>query len=344
MKPISSNHETQADLTQAMDTIRQIHTVELGTSSKRLVYEIGKIKLYRYENQNRRLAVPLLIVYALVNRPTILDLEHNRSLIQGLLKQGLDIYLIDWGYPNRLDRYKTVDDLMLEIEGFAKFIKQESQQQSINLLGVCQGGVFSVMYAALFPKDIKNLITVVTPIDFKPEYGLLYQWAKNFDVDEVIEHYDGLVPSSYLNLGFDQIKPMNKFRKYLALPQVVQSPTRLMSFLRMEHWVSDSPAQPGEIFRTFVKELYQKNALMMGKLKVLGKKVKLKKIKMPVLNIYGKYDHIIPMASTVALNEKVGTKDHQLLEFEAGHIGVFVSSKTQTQVAPAIGRWLIERS
>lgn len=345
MTPIHSSFDkAQHQLDQALMTLSQLKKVDLGTSPKTLIWQEGKVKLYRYQSKPKgRVKTPLLIVYALVNRPTILDIEPKRSLIQGLLKQGIDVYSIDWGYPTRIDRYKTLEDLIQEMRDVIQLIKRKSKQEAINMLGVCQGGVFSLIYSALYAKDIKNLITMVTPVDFQTKYGLLYQWAHDFDVDELVERYNGLVPSSYLNLGFDQIKPMNKFRKYLVLPQVMQNSDRLMSFLRMEYWVSDSPAQPGEIFKTFVKELYQKNALMTGKLQVGRRKVKLKYIKMPLLNIYGKYDHIIPQASTTILNKQVGTKDHELMGFDAGHIGVFVSSKTQQQIAPAIGNWLQKR-
>src|ERR1700684_512877 len=87
-----------------------------GCSHKEQVWEAGKLKLYRYQPIARPSGgVPLLIVYALVNRPYMMDLQEDRSLIRGLLAAGVDVYLIDWGYPDGADRFTSLADY---IEGY----------------------------------------------------------------------------------------------------------------------------------------------------------------------------------------------------------------------------------
>ena len=86
--------------------------ISSGVTPREEVYAEDKLKLYRYQPstgvvQNR---VPTLIVYALVNRPYMTDIQENRSTIRGLLDTGQDVYLIDWGYPDRADKYLTLDD------------------------------------------------------------------------------------------------------------------------------------------------------------------------------------------------------------------------------------------
>jgi polyhydroxyalkanoate synthase subunit PhaC len=82
-----------------------------GYSQKDAVWKSGKLTLYRYRPIGRpRGGAPLLIVYALVNRPYMMDLQEDRSLIRGLLAEGLDVYLIDWGYPDGADRFTTLAD------------------------------------------------------------------------------------------------------------------------------------------------------------------------------------------------------------------------------------------
>src|ERR1700719_3361793 len=83
-----------------------------GCSQKEAVWQSGKLTLYRYRPIARPAAggVPLLIVYALVNRPYMMDLQEDRSLIRGLLASGLDVYLIDWGYPDGGDRFTSLRD------------------------------------------------------------------------------------------------------------------------------------------------------------------------------------------------------------------------------------------
>jgi len=115
------------------------------------------------------------------------------------------------------------------------------------------------------------------------------------------------------------------------------------NFVRMEKWSFDSPDMPGETFRQFVKDCYQKNLLIQSKLELGGRRVDLHNITMPLLNIYGRYDHLVPPEAAELLTKRVGTKDVEDLCLDTGHIGIYVSSKCQKEVAPKIACWLQER-
>jgi polyhydroxyalkanoate synthase subunit PhaC len=65
---------------------------------------------------------------------------------------------------------------------------------------------------------------------------------------------------------------------------------------------------------------------------------------MPVLNIYASEDHLVPPAASRALKQYVGTDDYTALEFPGGHIGIYVSGKSQKTIPPAICKWLGERN
>ncbi|HLG03441.1 MAG TPA: class III poly(R)-hydroxyalkanoic acid synthase subunit PhaC, partial [Bacteroidia bacterium] len=66
-------------------------------------------------------------------------------------------------------------------------------------------------------------------------------------------------------------------------------------------------------------------------------------ITMPVLNIYAAEDHLVPPAATIPFNNLIGSKDHELYKFPGGHIGVFVGSRSQKELAPAVANWLLAR-
>ena len=329
----------------AIRNISDVTEIDIATAEKDVVWEDGKVKLYHFRSDvAKRCETPVLISYALVNRWEMMDLQPNRSLIRKLLSEGIDIYLIDWGYASKLDRYKTMEDYISgNIHDCVNFLKKKYDLPAINLLGVCQGGTFGLIYTALNPQNIKNLVTLVTPVEFDIDDGLLFTWARDMDVDAIVDNFGGVVPGEFLNSGFDLLKPMNKTRKYLALPQTMQNKDALMNFLRMEKWVADSPDQAGETYRQFIKEFYQQNRLIKGAFKLGGRTVDLKNIKMPVLTIYARADHIVPPESTKPIKDAVGSKDNQLMEFPGGHIGVFVGSRSQQVLTPAIAQWLIER-
>ena len=332
-------------LMKGVELLTEIEEIDVGTAPKQLIYEEDKLKLYRYKAEtDKACGVPVLVVYALVNRPYMLDIQPDRSFIRNLLKLGLDVYMIDWGYPTQSDRYLSMDDYINGyIDNCVEAVRKSAKSEKVSLMGVCQGGTFSAIYSALHPEKVQNLITLVAPFDFSTNDGLLFNWSKTMDVDALVDAY-GVVPGNILNDGFLMLMPFNlNIKKYIDMLDVMEDKEKLLNFLRMEKWIFDSPGQAGECLRQFVKDCYQGNKLVKGKLKLGNKTVDLGKITMPILNIYASADHLVPPAATKPFNDLVGSEDKTLYEFQGGHIGVFVGSRSQKELAPAISKWLIRR-
>ncbi len=323
----------------------QIKDIDVGTAPKSLVYQEDKVRLYQYRQETVITCnTPVLIVFALVNRQYMLDLQPDKSLIRKLLEKGHDVYIIDWGYPARADMYLSMDDY---INGYCNdcvdFIRKKSGHDTINLMGVCQGGTFSCIYAALHPEKIRNLITMVAPFDFSTNKSLLFSWAKEIDIDCLVDAY-GNISGEFLNECFLMLMPFQlKVKKYIEMLKLAGDEEKVLNFMRMEKWIFDSPSLAGECLRQFIKDLYQQNKLIKNSLQVGGKQVDLNKIQMPLLNVYASADHLVPPEATKALNEYVASEDATLYEFKGGHIGVFVGNKSQEMLAPAISSWLHER-
>jgi len=337
--------EFNSKLMKGVELLTDIEEIDVGTAAKQLIYEEDKLKLYRYKAEtDKACGVPVLVVYALVNRPYMLDIQPDRSFIRNLLKLGLDVYIIDWGYPTQPDRYLSMDDYINGyIDNCVEAVRKSAKSEKVSLMGVCQGGTFSAIYSALHPEKVQNLITLVAPFDFSTNDGLLFNWSKTMDVDALVDAY-GVVPGNILNDGFLMLMPFNlNIKKYIDMLDVMEDKEKLLNFLRMEKWIFDSPGQAGECLRQFVKDCYQGNKLVKGKLKLGNKTVDLGKITMPILNIYASADHLVPPAATKPFNDLVGSEDKTLYEFQGGHIGVFVGSRSQKELAPAISKWLIQR-
>ena len=334
---------------QTMSTIRD-EEIQYGVSEKHAVYREDKMVLYHFEPLvEQPFEIPVLISYALVNRPYMTDLQDNRSLVKNLLQLGLDIYLIDWGYPGREDRWLTLDDYINGyIDTAVDVVRARHGLDKINLLGICQGGSFSLCYAALYPDKIKNLITMVTPVDFHVPAtggcGLLNSWCQRMDPDLMVDAF-GNVPGDYMNFGYLMLKPFTlNIGKYVGLTDIMDDERKLLNFLRMEKWIFDSPDQAGEAWRQFIKDFYQGNKLIKGEVVLGDQQVDLANITMPVLNLYAEEDHLVPPASTKALAQYVGSKDYTVRSFPAGHIGMYVSGKVQRDLPPTIADWLKERT
>lgn len=332
-------------LVKGAEILTTITDVEVEPTPKELVFEEDKMKLYHYlPGEALTCPTPILICYALVNRQYMMDLQSDRSLIRNLLGQGLDIYIIDWGYPDHGDRYVTMEDYIdVYLDDCVDEVRRRTGCERVNLLGVCQGGTFSIIYTALHPEKIRNLITMVAPVDFHTTDGLLNVWSQYMDIDNMVDTM-GIIPGEFMNVGFLMLKPFQLMvDKYVGLMDNLDDPATVANFVRMEKWIFDSPAQAGEAYRKFLKDLYQENRLVKGELDIGGRRVDLKKITMPLLNIYATEDHLVPPASSIPLNDLVGSGDKTLYPFPGGHIGIYVSSRSQKELAPAVSEWLITR-
>ncbi len=332
-------------LVKGFEILNELPQVEIGETPKTEIYVEDKLHLYHYNRDTvATVKTPVLIVYALVNTYKMLDLQPDRSYIKNLLNLGLDVYLIDWGNPTKGDRFLTMDDYINGyINNCVDVVRKKHKVEKINIISICQGGTFSVIYTALYQNKIKNLVTQVTPVDFSTNDGLLFRWSKDMDFDKLVEGYDGLIPGTFLNEGFNSLKPTSQFLKQQTLVSMLDDKDKLLNFLRMEKWIAESPDQAGECYRQFMKDLYQKNLLIKNELVVGGKKVNLKNITCPVFNIYAMQDHLVPPAASKPLCDNIGSTDKETYSFAGGHIGVFVGSKSQKELAPAVADFLKKR-
>jgi polyhydroxyalkanoate synthase len=336
---------------QLMNRLRDAD-VEIATTPKDLVWSQDKVSLFHYRPlAEKRIGVPVLICYGLVGRWTMTDLQEDRSLVRNLLNLGIDLYVVDWGNPSRADRYLTLDDYILGyLDGCVAEIARRAGVPRVNLLGVCEGGVFTVAYAALEPARVNTLGLTITPIDFhadtvenRPGHGFINLWTRSLapeDIDRLIDA-NGNLPGQFMGAVFNQMSPMRSILKYnLDMLEVVEDEKRLLNWLRMEKWIADRPDHPGEAAKQWLKDLYQQNKLVRNEWELDGRRVDLGKITMPVLNVFAQDDHIIPPATSRAIGPKLGTSDYTELALPGGHVGVFVGGRSQKLFAPGVAAFL----
>ena len=336
----------QKKLLQGAEMFAGLEYDETNKTPKELVFQLDKTKLYRYRATTKTVnPIPVLIVYALMNKQYVMDLHKDKSFVKKLVDSGFDIYIIDWGYPTAEDMYTTTEDYIEDYMGAAiDYILETHKIPQLNLIGKCQGGTFSAIYASMYPEKIKNLITIAAPFDFEIDDGLLFYWSKFMNVDLLINAY-GVLPGDFLNNTFIMLSPYNlSVGKYINIVNSFDDPKALGDFLRMEKWLFDCPDQAGENYRSWIKELWQDNKLMKGEYYLGDKKIDLKNITMPLLNIYGSKDNLIPASSAKVLNDLVSSTDKETAEFPAGHAGIVASSLSQKEIVPKITSWLKERS
>jgi len=337
-------HQTGNRYLKATEILSRKISTEIGKTPYEIVYGEDRLRLKYYRPEKQSIKTPLLLIYALINRETMLDLEPERSVIRNLLRGGVEVYMVDWGTPTRKDRFLTIDDHVNGyIDRLVDVVCRRHRIASVNMMGVCMGGTFAVMYSSLHPEKVRNLITSVTPVQFDTDKGLLHRWMRELDADALVDAM-GNVSGDFLNMAFLMLNPSRLvIEKYKNFLDHIDDTPFLETFLRMEKWIFDSPDVPGETFRQYAKDCYQKNLLIQNKMELGGKKIDLKRITMPVLNFYGRDDHLVPPEASIPLIESIGTLDGENVSIPTGHIGIYVSSRAQQEFAPRIVRWLQER-
>lgn len=310
-----------------------------GGTPRDEVFRHGKARLYRYRPLvNEVQAVPTLLVYALVNRASMADLEPARSLVRSLLDEGVDLHLIEWDSPTAVDAGRGLD-AYLNVDLAACV---QALPGPVNLMGICQGGTFALCYAALYPHQVRNLVTTVTPVDFRTPEDVLSHLLNHVDVDLFSARN---MSGELLNALFLSLKPFRLMhQKYVNLVPQLANPDALSTFLRMEEWIFDSPDLAARALYEFALWFYRENRLVNGGLEIGGRAVALSRVTMPVLNIFAREDHLVPPAASRALGGLTGSKDYTELEVPGGHIGIYVGGKSRQLVAETIGRWLRQRT
>ncbi len=337
---------SQEKLMNSVHTMIEVKDDEFNQTPREVVYTDDKLKLYHYKKQTSYSSkIPTLIVYALVNTPAMMDINQEKSFIKKLLEDGMDLYLIEWGFPTKDDKYLTLDDYIKGyIDGCVDYILESTDSKKLNILGVCQGGSFSLMYTSLHNEKVKNLITMVTPVDFSSDDGLLFKWGKYLNADSMVDAY-GVIPGDFMNTGFLTLKPLTLMvNKYIDLVDDLDDTESMSNFMTMERWIFTSPAQAGEAFRQFINDCYHENKLIKGTMKIGEQTVDLKNITVPILNLYAERDHQVPNAASEPLEKYVSSKDVTTKKFPTGHIGMFVSGRSQKEVAPFISDWVKKHS
>lgn len=304
--------------------------VKVGQTPKETVWQKGRWQLYHYKPTGTPQGLPVLIVYALINRYYIDDLVPGLSLVEYFTKQGLDVYMVDWGDPTYEDRLITLDQFIEDgIGGMVQFICQKHNVPQISLLGHCMGGVLSTIYTSLHQDKIARLITLTAPITAR-KGGVVATWSYLSPIDPVIDTF-GNVPAKLIRYTFIAMKPYYEVirwhRYYTTLDKADAKAMEIGN--AVDKWVNDNVDIPGEFFRKFFKELYTKDALIHGSMDIVGRKVVLSNITCPVLNIFGEDDWIVTPESAVCLNDLIASQQKTARKIHGQHLGILFDPRNR---------------
>lgn len=328
------------------------YDIPVGLTPKETIWKLNKTKLFRYhpvKPPEERYPIPLLLVYALINKPFIFDLAPGRSFIEYMLEEGFDVFLLDWGAPGLEDKNTTFDDYVIEyLHRAVRKVHRVSGSKEISMLGYCLGATLAVTYAAIFPDEaLRNLILLTAPIDFsnQPE-GSMAMWLDEgrLDVDKLVDTY-GNVPGELIRYWAKMLKPFENFAgAYVNLLKMMDDPDAVRGWQAINRWVEDVIPFAGEAFRQFVVVYLRRNSLIKGEHVIKGNSVDLANIDASLLNIVAKYDHLVAQSQSESIMDMVSSQDKELKVIPSTHVGIMASSSARYKLWPEIATWLGQRS
>ena len=333
-------------LEKARNILYTAGNIGVGETPNEVLVEKRAYRLLHYQQMVSKTArTPILVVYALINRSYVLDLQPDKSWIRSLLSQGFDVYLIDWKTPTAADKYVSFDDYVnCYIDDCVEAVLEKNKIEKLTLHGYCMGGTMSSMYTALHQDKVRNLAVIAPVIDGQKDFTVIGNLAKNMDVDKMLQVM-GNLQSEQLYALYLTLKPFKQgINKYLNFIQNVDNEQFISNFLRLEKWLYDTPPIAGETFRQWISDIYQKSLLVKNEMRLNDKTVDLSTIKVPLLNVIAEEDHLVSPQCSAPLNDVVSSNDKRLMRFHTGHVGLIASLYSQNNVLPKVGQWLVARS
>jgi polyhydroxyalkanoate synthase len=322
----------------------------IAATPRDVVWTHREATLYRYRSSRRQHAVPLLLVFALINRPAIFDLRPGGSFVEYLLEEGFDVFLLDWGVPDEEDADTGFEEYVCDqLHWGIRETLRSSEAEELTLLGWCMGATMCAMYCGLEDDrgrtPVRNLVLLTTPFDGRETVYARMTDPDALEAAEVAEDWR-VLPGWGIDTANKLLKPLtNYFTTYRRLAQdVSDGKARREAYQSMARWVSDNPPFPGRAWRQWLSWLYHDDALLAGRVRLRGRRIDLGRIDQNLLVVTAAADHIAPRSGTVPIFELVSSRDVTHLDRPGGHIGLIAGSGARREIWPEIAGWLADRS
>lgn len=294
---------------------------------------------------------PILLIPPLMVTSEIYDMSPDVSAASYLLGQGLDVWMVDFGAPERVEggMSRTLDDHVRAVADAIEHVAAE-RGRDVHLAGYSQGGMFCYQAGAyLGSKSVASIITFGSPVDIyrnlpvpvPQELAEKLIGGLRQVIERPLNELDGL-PGFLTSFGFKMVSPKKEAEQLVEFVQKLHDRQALEKresrrrFLGGEGFV----AWPGPALRTFVDEFIVANRMASGGFVIDGRTVSLADISCPILYFVGLRDDIARPASVRAIKSAAFNADTHEVGVRAGHLGLVVGSRALGEVWPTVTAWM----
>ncbi|MEE8444709.1 MAG: alpha/beta fold hydrolase [Alphaproteobacteria bacterium] len=282
---------------------------------------------------------PVLFIPSLINRAYILDLSQRHSLLRWLAGQGVNPWLVDWGYPGQDERGFGLEEYVAGRLARTLDAVVELTGQRPVLAGYCMGGLLALALARLRREQVGGLVLLATPWDFHAgDGGRARELASLMPALEPQLSLYGVLPVDTLQMLFAGLDPYGIQAKFDAFATIDPDSPRAQLFVALEDWLNDGVPLAAPVARDCIAGWYGENRPARGEWRIAGEVVRPDDLDLPALVLVPRKDRIVPRESAAALASSLPRC--QAVEVEAGHIGMIVGAGMQEAVWQPIRDWI----
>lgn len=273
---------------------------------------------------------------------TIADYSQGQSLVETLQRNGLShVVVTDWKSATAAMKDFDIDKYLADINTVVDHLGGK-----VDLVGLCQGGWMSTMYAARFPGKVRTLVLAGAPIDTDAGDGAIKKLAHQLPLslyEDMVRIGHGCMLGKIMLAGWKGMNSQEQyFDKFLELYQHIEDKNYIRRTEKFERWYENPIDLPGTYYLQTIKEIFKENRLAKGQFVGLGQRLSLTDIVCPVYLLAGEEDDITTKEQVFDADKYLGTPPSDIVRKLAsgGHIGLFMGTKTLAECWPEIARWI----
>lgn len=316
----------------------------LGATPLDLIFTRGKLELHRVRRSTpATFATPLLLIPPLMVRPYIYDLHPGHTLLGTLRDAGFDVFLLDFGVPDRHDTWLRLDDYVLDfVPTCIDQTLEHAGAEQLVVVGYCMGGLFGLIHVGTHGnRQVRALVTIGSPVNFR-EMGVISVGARlTAPLMDPLINLIGNIPGELSSAVFKLISARRIAKSYWEL---LRHPDQDASTFRaINYWINDMLPYPREAYRQLFHEVVVGNKLRKNRLAFGHRTCELTRVSCALLAFAGEHDMVAPPQAIREVVDLVGSRDKRLEIVPGGHVGVVAGSSAPERVWAPLVQWLEQR-
>ena len=273
---------------------------------------------------------------------TIADYARGQSLVETFIANGLSrVCATDWKSATPEMRDYDIDKYLTDIDAAVTALGGRA-----HLVGLCQGGWMSAMYACLFPHKVESLVLAGAPIDTDAGDGAIKRIAHEMPMaayDEMVALGEGRMLGQYMLAGWKDMHPGEQYLgKFIDLYEHIEDRNYVERTEQFERWYENPIDLPGAYYLQAIRQLFKQNLFAKGEFVALGRTLSLCSVTCPAYLLAGESDDITPKEQVFAAEHLLGTPSSEIHKklVPGGHIGLFMGRHTLKSAWPEVASWI----